>query len=62
MPQTVSVQSEPRSDRLAEFSVENIYLNATSSPVWVQYGSDDEEYMVIRGLDRDAKKHVLPRL
>lgn len=28
----------------------------------MQYGSDDEEYMVIRELDRDAKKHVLPRL
>jgi hypothetical protein len=50
-----------RRNFLTESTGDNIYANATSSPVWVQYGSDDEEYLVIRELDRDAKKHVLPR-
>jgi hypothetical protein len=53
---------ELRLVRLTDFSVVNIYSNATFSPVWVQYGSDDEEYMVIRGLDEVTKKHVHPRL
>ena len=49
-------------DLTIDLSGDNIYSKATSSPVWVQYGADDEEYMVIRELDKDAKKHVHPRL